>query len=131
MLPDLSVIGNDFLGVKKVELASAGQPFETGTRLHVTMSALGRVVVAHIDEIDDEAFMFQSHFAGAGVSGEVTTQVHEIGIAQSRLEVGGDVRGNWLTGGLVTIGLTVFKQEGVRQVGQTLGRHAIARRNHA
>lgn len=129
MLPDLPEIGNEFLGVKKVELDPDGEPFGTGARLLITMSALSRIVVAHIVDIDDQAFAFQSRFAGSGVSGETITQVHHIDDDQSKLEIGGDVRGNLLTGGLVALGLAVFKQEGVRQVGQTLGRHARARRD--
>lgn len=128
MLPDLPEIGPEFMGVRKVELMPAGQPFETGAQLHVTMSALSRVVVAHIVDVDDRAFAFQSRFAGAGVSGEAVTSLHRVKANQSRLAVAGDVRGNLLTAGIVAIGVSVFKKEGVRQVGQTLSRHALNRR---
>lgn len=128
MLPELPEIGSEFMGVQKIELMPAGRPFEAGARLHITMNALGRVIVAHIVDIDDQAFAFQSRFAGAGISGEAVTQAHHINAGQSRLEVAGDVHGNLLTAGLVALGVSVFKREGVRQIGQTLSRHALARR---
>lgn len=128
ILPDLPKIGPDFMGVRNVELMPPDQPFEVGSELHVTMRALSRVVIAHIVDINNQAFALQSSFAGAGVSGEIVTQVHHINPNQSRLAVAGDVSGNLLTASLIRIGLTVFKTEGVRQIGQTLSRHALARR---
>lgn len=128
MLPELPEIGHEFMGVQQIELMPPGQPFAAGARLHITMNALSQVIVAHIVDIDDHAFAFQSRFSGSGVSGEAVAQVHPVNANQSRLAVAGDIHGNWLTAGIVALGLTVFKKEGVRQVGQTLSRQAQARR---
>lgn len=129
LFPDFPDIGHEFLGVERIDLQPTEQPFGVDSRLHISISKFSRVVVARIIDIDDQAFAFQAEVSGPGVSGEITNQLHPVSANQSRLAVDGDLRGNLLTSPLIGLGLVVFKREGVHQIGQTLSKHAIARRD--
>lgn len=125
LLDDIPEIAAGLNGVEHVELLPHGEPLDIDSQLRIKTTKLSRLVVAHIIDIDDDAFALETHVTGpGGISGDVIAQLHPLDENRSRLAVEGALKGNLATNWIVSIGLATFADEGIHQIGQKVSAHA-------
>lgn len=130
LLDDIPEIAASIDGVEHVELLPADEPFDIGSQLHIKTTSLSRLLIAHIVDIDDEAFMMQSHVSVPElVSGDIATQLFPVTAHRSRLSNAGNLRGVDLkTSAALSIGLALFRRKGMQEIGQRVTAFAHAQR---
>lgn len=132
LLDDIPEIAAGLSGVEHVELLPYGEPLDIDSELRIKATKLSKLVVAHIVDIDDDAFALETHVTGpGGISGDVVAQLHPVNENQSRLAIEGALKGNIATNWLLSIGLATFPTEGIHHIGQKVTNYARAQREPA